>query len=218
MRVTEILGLFPQPSPRSRLLRHPLHIECWYQRLLQVSPSQMGWWVGLHRLYLKSVWGWKSHLHCTFSNPDLSTQVGSGHWYQRYSGAFSVISDSPAAFSWPLLSPSRDSLVSAIHWRWQPDSASAMQWQLFRTLSIVLRALLLYITLIVQFPPHTRKSWYYIIPVVLLSILINIPRFLEGVVEWDDEGPAYKPSNMRTSPNFIIYYRLVRGVSSIAKG
>ena len=142
-----------------------------------------------------------------FSQPWSIHSGGSGHWYQRYSGAFSVISDSPAAFSWPLLSPSRDSLVSAIHWRWQPDSVSAMQWQLFRTL-------------IVQFPPHTRKSWYYIIPVVLLSILINIPRFLEGVVEWDDEGPAYKPSNMRTSPNFIIYYRFVRGVSvsSIAKG
>ena len=76
MRETEILGLFPQPSPRSRLLRHPLHIECRHQRFLQVSPSQMGWWVGLHRLYLKSVWGWKSHLHCPFSNPDLSTQVG----------------------------------------------------------------------------------------------------------------------------------------------
>ena len=75
--------------------------------------------------------------------------------------------------------------------------------------TIVMRASLLH-SLILQFPPHTRKSWYYILPVVLISIIINIPRFLEGVINWDDEkGPFYEVTNLRMSPNYIKYYRLV---------
>lgn len=59
-----------------------------------------------------------------------------------------------------------------------------------------------------KFPPHTRKSWYYILPVVLISIIINIPRFLDGDIEWDEEeGYSYVASNLRISPDYIKYYR-----------
>lgn len=58
-----------------------------------------------------------------------------------------------------------------------------------------------------KFPPHTRKSWYYILPVVLLSVIINIPKFLEGYIDWNEEGPFYGVRNLRFRPNYIIYYR-----------
>jgi len=38
-------------------------------------------------------------------------------------------------------------------------------------------------------PPHTRKSWFYILPVIFLSICINIPKFLEARVTWHNEEP-----------------------------
>lgn len=58
-----------------------------------------------------------------------------------------------------------------------------------------------------KFPPHTRKSWYYILPVVFISLIINIPRFLDAVITWDEEAPAYGPSKLRMSPDYIKYYR-----------
>ena len=39
-------------------------------------------------------------------------------------------------------------------------------------------------------PPHNRKSWFYIIPVTILAILVNIPKFLESEVIWHFEGNA----------------------------
>ena len=36
-------------------------------------------------------------------------------------------------------------------------------------------------------PPHNRKSWFYILPVLLLSFVLNIPKFLEGKIHWYDE-------------------------------
>ena len=39
-------------------------------------------------------------------------------------------------------------------------------------------------------PPHNRKSWFYILPVLVLAILVNIPKFLESEVTWYYEGNA----------------------------
>jgi len=39
-------------------------------------------------------------------------------------------------------------------------------------------------------PPHNRKSWFYILPVTILSILVNIPKFMESEVIWDSEVNA----------------------------
>ena len=39
-------------------------------------------------------------------------------------------------------------------------------------------------------PPHNRKSWFYILPVLILSFVLNIPKFLEGKIHWYQEKPA----------------------------
>jgi len=39
-------------------------------------------------------------------------------------------------------------------------------------------------------PPHNRKAWYYVLPVVLITFLLNIPKFLEGEVKWRDDSMA----------------------------
>ena len=36
-------------------------------------------------------------------------------------------------------------------------------------------------------PPHNRKSWFYILPVLILSFVLNIPKFLEGKIHWYQE-------------------------------
>jgi len=39
-------------------------------------------------------------------------------------------------------------------------------------------------------PPHNRKSWFYILPVLILSFVLNIPKFLEGKIHWYPEKSA----------------------------
>ena len=41
-------------------------------------------------------------------------------------------------------------------------------------------------------PPQNRKSWYYILPVLIFTLAINIPKFLEGEINWIDESPNIK--------------------------
>lgn len=57
-------------------------------------------------------------------------------------------------------------------------------------------------------PPHTRKSWYYIIPVTLVSILSNIPRFLESCLRWKKDGTiSYATTELRTSKTYIKFFK-----------
>ena len=61
-------------------------------------------------------------------------------------------------------------------------------------------------------PPHNRKSWFYILPVLLLSFILNIPKFFEGEIQWYPETdshsvPAYLPTDLRKGSNYIKYYR-----------
>ena len=39
-------------------------------------------------------------------------------------------------------------------------------------------------------PPKNRKSWFYILPVLILSIVVNVPKFFEAEIEWlyNDRG------------------------------
>jgi len=77
-------------------------------------------------------------------------------------------------------------------------------------------------------PPQNRKSWYYILPVFLLSIIVNTPKFFEAEIHWlkddnsilmkpdDDLGlfnltrfddiPIYRPTDLRKDSNYIKYY------------
>jgi len=76
-------------------------------------------------------------------------------------------------------------------------------------------------------PPKNRKSWFYIVPVIILSVLVNLPKFFEAEIEWlkeYDEGntsmvlnntvghsyeelprhvPAYRPTDLRKDSNYI---------------
>ena len=77
-------------------------------------------------------------------------------------------------------------------------------------------------------PPQNRKAWYYVIPVTLLSILINLPKFLESEIVWEEDKiissnpeedltsnatryeyidiPVLKPTELRLNSNYIKYY------------
>jgi len=48
-------------------------------------------------------------------------------------------------------------------------------------------------------PPHNRKSWYYILPVTLFAVLVNIPKFLESEVTWYFEGNAIENLKVQVS-------------------
>lgn len=36
-------------------------------------------------------------------------------------------------------------------------------------------------------PPHTRKAWFYILPVVVISFSLNAPKFMEVTLEFQDQ-------------------------------
>ena len=77
-------------------------------------------------------------------------------------------------------------------------------------------------------PPQNRKAWYYILPVSLLSIIVNLPKFFEGEIVWleddtsilmqpdddfeffnftrYDDIPAIRPTDLRKNSNYIKYY------------
>ena len=77
-------------------------------------------------------------------------------------------------------------------------------------------------------PPQNRKAWYYIVPVTLLSVIVNLPKFFEAEIEWlkDDNSilmkedddyemfnftrfddiPIYKPTDLRLDSNYIKFY------------
>jgi len=45
-------------------------------------------------------------------------------------------------------------------------------------------------------PPQNRKAWYYVIPVTLLSIVVNLPKFFEADIEWLKEDVSILTMNM----------------------
>jgi len=83
-----------------------------------------------------------------------------------------------------------------------------------------------------HYPPHTRKSWFYILPVLVISLLVNIPKFLEAEIYWEDDInaieilrdenvtvidipkyiPNYRPTELRMDEtyieSYIMYFRI----------
>ncbi len=56
-------------------------------------------------------------------------------------------------------------------------------------------------------PPQSRKTWFYIVPVVIVAVLVNVPKFLEVKLEWNSDGvPSYTSTSLRFSESYIRYY------------
>jgi len=55
-----------------------------------------------------------------------------------------------------------------------------------------------------QFPPHTRRAWFYLLPTVLAALLVNIPRFLETKLT---DSNKLAPTELRMSDTHIRFYR-----------
>lgn len=64
--------------------------------------------------------------------------------------------------------------------------------------------------------PHSRKAWFYILPVIVIAIALNIPKFLEIQLNFEYEYdkvsgknetyPTYGPTNLRFSMDYIKAY------------
>lgn len=56
-------------------------------------------------------------------------------------------------------------------------------------------------------PPQARKSWFYILPVIVGSLALNIPKFMEVNLSFlNGTLPAYGPSDLRLNEEYIRYY------------
>jgi len=87
-----------------------------------------------------------------------------------------------------------------------------------------------------HYPPHTRKSWFYIVPVSLVSVLVNLPKFLEAEIYWENDInaieilrgenvtvsdipryiPNYRPTELRMDETYIEIYLMYFRIFFIA--
>lgn len=51
-------------------------------------------------------------------------------------------------------------------------------------------------------PLHTRKAWFYILPVVVLSFALNAPKFLEVQLEFEEVNGTRYPTLGSTELRF----------------
>eukprot|EP00096_Caligus_rogercresseyi_P007746 TRINITY_DN25769_c0_g1_i1.p1 TRINITY_DN25769_c0_g1~~TRINITY_DN25769_c0_g1_i1.p1 ORF type:complete len:392 (+),score=106.63 TRINITY_DN25769_c0_g1_i1:125-1300(+) len=91
-----------------------------------------------------------------------------------------------------------------------PCTQVAMSGTIFMTVAISIER---YLGLCHPLLPHTaRKTWFYVLPVVLTSLLVSGPKFLEvelTTVKGDNgSSPAYGPTELRISEDYIRYYVL----------
>lgn len=59
--------------------------------------------------------------------------------------------------------------------------------------------------------PHSRKAWMYVLPVLFVSLAINVPKFMEVRLDFveNDEGklvPAYDSTSLRFDETYIRVY------------
>eukprot|EP00092_Neocalanus_flemingeri_P018500 GFUD01020025.1.p1 GENE.GFUD01020025.1~~GFUD01020025.1.p1 ORF type:complete len:402 (+),score=67.71 GFUD01020025.1:193-1398(+) len=87
-----------------------------------------------------------------------------------------------------------------------PFSYIGMSGSIFMTFAISIERFL-GICYPLKFPPHTRKAWFYILPVSFISIVTNIPRFFDAVLVWKDGEPHYAPTQFRMSESYIKMYQ-----------
>lgn len=66
-------------------------------------------------------------------------------------------------------------------------------------------------------PPHLRKAWFYIVPVVVMAFALNAPKFLEIQLNFEvvngTEIPTYGPTELRFDETYI---RCVSKTSTMA--
>ena len=64
--------------------------------------------------------------------------------------------------------------------------------------------------------PHSRKVWFYLLPVIVVAFALNVPKFLEielgninvtnAVTGQNETKPSYGPSDLRMSMTYIKAY------------
>ena len=64
--------------------------------------------------------------------------------------------------------------------------------------------------------PHSRKVWFYLLPVIVVAFALNVPKFLEielgqvnvtnAVTGQNETKPSYGPSDLRLSMTYIKAY------------
>ena len=56
-------------------------------------------------------------------------------------------------------------------------------------------------------PPHLRKAWFYIVPVVVMAFALNAPKFLEVQLKFEvvngTEYPTYTSTELRHDETYI---------------
>ena len=56
-------------------------------------------------------------------------------------------------------------------------------------------------------PPHLRKAWFYVVPVVVMAFALNAPKFLEVQLEVQVENgtefPSYRSTELRYDETYI---------------
>ena len=67
-------------------------------------------------------------------------------------------------------------------------------------------------------PPTSRKAWFYVLPVAIIAVAMNIPKFLEIEHNWEDitsrdtnetvEVISYRSTSLRYKDNYYIGYRM----------
>ena len=67
-------------------------------------------------------------------------------------------------------------------------------------------------------PPTSRKAWFYVLPVAIISVAMNIPKFLEIEHNWDNitspdtnetlEVISYRSTPLRYKDDYYIGYRM----------
>ncbi|XP_059087453.1 FMRFamide receptor-like [Tigriopus californicus] len=59
-------------------------------------------------------------------------------------------------------------------------------------------------------PPHSRKAWFYIVPVVVIAFALNVPKFMEVELEIETVNgtdiPFLKSSQLRYNENYVRGY------------
>ena len=96
-----------------------------------------------------------------------------------------------------------------------PLTHIGMSCSIFMTLAISIERFL-GICFPLKFPTQTRKAWFYIAPVTIISIGINIPRFFDAVLVWEEEFPYYVATPFRTSEPYIRMYQTYFNISFTA--
>ena len=63
-------------------------------------------------------------------------------------------------------------------------------------------------------PLHTRKAWFYVLPVVAMSFALNAPKFLEIQLKFDNVNgtiyPTYKSTELRFDEAYIRWVEICK--------